>query len=51
LLQTWNWKEAAPVDKYVVTTIDIGAQIIPKSSVKCLYTMQKFESGPYNNFY
>jgi hypothetical protein len=38
------------VDKYVVTTIAIGAQIITMSSMKCLYTMQKLESGPYNNF-
>lgn len=49
LLQTCSWKTAAPVDKYVVTTIDIGAQIIPMSSMKCLYTMQKLESSPYNN--
>ena len=41
---------ATPVDKYVVTTIDIGAQIIPMSSMKCLYMMQKLESESYKNF-
>jgi hypothetical protein len=42
LLQTWNWKAAAPVDEYVVTTIDIGAQIITMSSMQCLYVSKNW---------